>query len=162
MFIILYTIVLFLSSSRFMDNTAYIDHCIADPMDSSPIVMLYEPVARRAPRPHGASALNVGLRSYGFHIGTCDAMQRLPHYIDGRSDACLVLGGSLAQNCVAASHVRAHAPELGILALVPSVTASVLIQVLQDRNSVVLGKGVSVPVYTGGGRIFIKKQRTVV
>src|SRR3546814_17925303 len=117
-----------------MDSPAYIDHCIADPMDSSPIVVLYEPVARRAPRPHGASALNVGLPAYGFHIGTCDALQRLPHYSDGRSDACLVLRGSLAPNCVAASHVRAHAPAIDLLALVSSVTESVLIQVLNRED----------------------------
>lgn len=101
----------------------------ADFMDPRPVVVLFEPFVQRS-RCH--SPLNAGLRGYGFKVNACHDLKALPQHIVQDVNACVVLGGSLAQNCAAASRVREYAAHTRILALVASSTESVLISVFHS------------------------------
>jgi len=103
-------------------------------MDSNPAVVLFAPASSPHSDAYPGSGLGAGLRAYGFAVTACADSRRLPVHVQdfGRLPGCLVLGGSLAQNCAAAASARALAPSLGILALVSSTDEEHLLPIMRS------------------------------
>lgn len=102
-------------------------------MESGPAVALFAPAGEEPGSACASPNLAPGLRESGFVVHWCPDLRHLPDCItDAGAGSCLVLAGTSAQNCLAASLTRTLQPGMGIVAVVPPRHEQALIQVLSS------------------------------